>query len=301
MADYVLSCCSTCDLSEEWLDKRNVRYVYFNYELSGVPYKDDFGKTIEPKRLYERMLAGAGAKTSQVSIGEYIDFFSSILEEGHDVCHVALSSGISGTYNSALEAKKVCEERYPERRVEVIDSLCATSGQGLLIDALVRYRDTGASLDELVSFALERRNHVQTWVLSSDLRFYVMGGRVSRTAGLVGGALKICVIMTLDKNGRLAPRLKVRTTKRAIHRLVEVMEFLGENGKAYDQPVFISHSEDIKDATLLKKAVELNFPNLSEKPLVFPIGATIGCHTGPGTIVLHFWGESREKSDITVL
>ena len=128
MSDFVLSCCSTVDLAEKTLEARDIKYVYFNYELDGKPCKDDFGRTNSPAELYAKMLAGADAKTSQVSTGDYVEHFEKFLSQGLDVLHATLSSGISGTYNSAVAAKNLLAEKYPERKIVIIDSLAASDG-----------------------------------------------------------------------------------------------------------------------------------------------------------------------------
>lgn len=131
MAEYCISCCSTADLTKEYFDKRGIRYVCFHYELGGTDYLDDLGQTMPPAELYRRMLAGEDVKTSQVSIGEYADFFRKIFDEGKDILHLTLSSGISGSYNSACIAAEQVREEYPNRKIYVVDSLAASSGYGL--------------------------------------------------------------------------------------------------------------------------------------------------------------------------
>ena len=157
MSDYVLSCCSTADVTRELLEERGIAYVYFNYQLDGQMLKDDFGQTNSPAQLYSKMLAGADAKTSQVSVGEYITHFEKFLTQGKDVLHVTLSSGISGTYGSACAARDQLAEKYPDRKIVIVDSLCASAGYGLLMDRLADLRDTGMGIDELAAWAEEHR------------------------------------------------------------------------------------------------------------------------------------------------
>ncbi|MDD6601307.1 DegV family protein, partial [Parafannyhessea umbonata] len=132
MSDYILSCCSTVDVTENFLRSRDIEYVYFNYNIDGEACRDDFGRTNSPAQLYARMLAGADVVTSQVSVGEYQEFWRPFLDAGKDVLHVTLSSGISGTYNSACTARDLLKDEYPNRKILVVDSLCASSGYGML-------------------------------------------------------------------------------------------------------------------------------------------------------------------------
>ena len=293
MPGYVLSCCSTADVTRDWLEARDIKYLFFNYYLDGKVCKDDFGATNPPAQLYAKMLAGADAKTSQISAGDYMAHFEKYLSAGQDVVHVTLSSGISGTYNSACAARDQLAEKYPDRHVYVVDSLAASSGYGLLMDKLAELRDSGMGAAELAAWAEEHKNEVQHWFFSSDLTFFIRGGRISKAAGLVGGMLKICPVMDVAPDGSLAVKEKIRTKAKAINRVVEKMEELAEGGLDYSGKCYISQSECKADALEVAARVEERFPKLDGKVEVFPIGATIGVHTGPGTVALFFWGKKR--------
>ena len=293
MPGYVLSCCSTVDLTRDWLEGRDIKYLYFNYYLNGEMCKDDFGATNSPAQLYAKMLAGADAKTSQISAGDYMAHFEQFLAKGKDVLHVTLSTGISGTYNSACAARDQLAEKYPDRKVIVIDSLAASAGFGLLVDKLADLRDSGMGIDELAAWAEDHKHEVQHWFFSSDLTFFVRGGRISKAAGLVGGMLKICPVMDVEPDGSLAVKEKIRTKAKAVNRVVEKMEELAEGGLDYSGKCFISQSECIDDAREVARRIEEKFPKLDGRAEIFPIGATIGVHTGPGTVALFFWGQRR--------
>lgn len=293
MSGFVLSCCSTVDLTAEALEARDIKYVYFNYELDGKPCKDDFGRTNSPSELYKRMLAGAGAKTSQVSTGDYVEHFEKFLSQGLDVLHATLSSGISGTYNSAVAAQRLLAEKYPERKVVIVDSLAASAGYGLFVDRLADLRDEGMGIDELAAWGLEHRLEVQHWFFSTDLTFFIRGGRISKAAGVVGGLLKICPMMDVEPDGSLAVKEKIRTKQRAIKRDLQLMEELAQGGLDYSGKVFISNSECADDARAVASEIEAAFKKIDGPVRINDIGATIGCHTGPGTVALFFWGKPR--------
>ena len=293
MAEYSISCCSTADLTKEYFDKRGIRYVCFHYELGGTDYLDDLGQTMPPAELYRRMLAGEDVKTSQVSIGEYADFFRKIFDEGKDILHLTLSSGISGSYNSACIAAEQVREEYPNRKIYVVDSLAASSGYGLLVDTLADRKDAGESIDELYAWVCENKKKLQHWFFTSDLTFFIRGGRVSKAAGFFGGMLGICPLLNVDYEGRLTAREKVRTKKKVIQRIVQKMEENAEGGLAYSGKCYICQSECMDDAKAVAMLVESRFPNLNGKVEIYPIGATIGSHTGPGTVALFFWGKER--------
>ena len=293
MASYVLSGCSSADLSKEHFERIGVKYICMHFTLDGVVYADDLGQSMPADEMYARMAKGASTSTSQISIGEYVDYFSAFCEQGLDIVHVSLSSGISGTYGSASNAALIVKERYPEREIYVIDSLGASSGYGLLMDALADRRDEGYDIDRLKVWAIENRLHVHHWFFSTDLSFYVKGGRISKASGLVGTLLRICPLLNMDNLGRLIPREKIRTKKKVIARIVEKMEEHAADGLQYSGKCFISMSACMEDARAVADLVEERFPRLNGKVLINSIGTTIGSHTGPGTVALFFFGDER--------
>ena len=290
---FVLSCCSTVDLTNEIMEQRDIRYVHFNYSMDGVQHKDDMGQTVSMKEFYDAMVAGAEVRTAQVNVDEYIQFFTPFLEAGRDVLHVTLSSGISGSYNSARLAADMLREKFPERKICIVDSLGASSGSGLLTVTLADLRDRGMSIDEVYAWALENRLHVHHWFYSSDLTFYVRGGRVTKAAGWFGTVLKICPVLNMDNLGRLIPRFKVRGKQKALQELLHQMEQHAAGGENYSGRCFICQSDCEDDARKLAAAVEERFPHIDGRVQVFPIGPTIGSHTGPGTAALFFFGDER--------
>ena len=295
MGDYVLSCCSTADLSKERFEKRQIQYVCFHFELGGKEYLDDLGVSVPPEELYRRMIAGEDTKTSQVSVGDYEALFEKNLKDGKDILHVTLSSGISGTYNSACVARDELKERYPDRKIYVVDSLAASSGYGLLMETLADLRDSGMGIDELYRWAEENKLKLHHWFFSTDLTFFIKGGRVSKTAGFIGSVMNICPLLNVDFEGKLIPREKIRTKKKVIARIVEQMETNAQDGLDYSGKCFLSHSLCQEDAEAVAALVEEKFKKLNGKVEIFPIGATIGSHTGPGTVALFFWGNKREN------
>lgn len=293
MPDYILSCCSTLDLTKEHLTEKNINFIPFHFFINETHYYDDLGQTLPSEKLYEAMRAGADVKTSQVNSDEFTAYFTPFLEQGKDILHVSMSSGISGVYNSAMIAKKELEEKFPERKIYVIDSLAASAGYGLLMDKLADLKNSGMSIDKLKDFAENNKLKVWHWFTSTDLTFYIKGGRVSKTAGFFGGLLKICPVLNVDKNGKLNAVTKVRTKQKSITELLNKMVECAENGENYSGKCFISQSDCYEDAKMLANLIEEKFKNLDGKVLINNIGPTIGSHTGPGTIALFFWGKER--------
>lgn len=295
MAKYVLSCCSTADLSEEHFKERDISYICFHYMLDGKQYADDLGKSMPFDEFYRRMAEGAETRTSQVNADEFTEYFKGFLDAGLDVLHVSLSSGISGAVNSANIARQELQEKYPDRKIYVVDSLGASSGYGLFMDKLADLRDGGMDIDALRDWAEENKLNLHHWFFSTDLTFYVKGGRISKVSGWFGTMLKICPLLNMDDLGRLIPRFKVRGKNKVTHLIVDQMREHAQNGTDYDGKCYISMSACDEDAQAVASMVEQNFPKLNGKVLINSIGTTIGSHTGPGTVALFFWGDRRER------
>lgn len=293
MSEYVLSCCSTADLTKEHFERRNIQYICFHCFLNGKQYPDDLGQTIPFPQFYKAMQDGAKTSTSQINVSEYLAYFTEILSQGKDVLHVSLSSGLSGSVQSARTAAEMAREQFPDRKLYVIDSLAAASGFGLLMDKLADLRDEGKTIDEVRDWVEENKKKMHHWFFSTDLTFFVKGGRVSKTAGVVGGMLNICPLMNVDKEGHLTVRKKCIGKKKVLSEIVTRMEECAEGRKDYSGKCYICHSACIDDAETLANTVEAHFPKLDGRVEIYDIGTTIGSHTGPGTVALFFWGDER--------
>ena len=293
MADYVLSCCSTADLTKEHFEKRNIKYTCFHFEIDGEQYMDDLGESMDIHEFYGRMAKGSMTKTSQVNVNEFVTYFDEFLKEGKDIIHLSLSSGISGAVNSAMIARDDLQEKSPDRKIYVIDSLAASSGFGLLMDILADMRDEGKTIDELKEYVENNRLYIHHWFFTTNLTYLVRGGRVSRTAGFVGNLLNICPLLNVNDEGKLIPREKIRTPKKVIKAAVEKMKQHALNGADYDGKCYISQSDCMEYAKAEAALIEEAFPKLKGKIEIYDIGTTIGSHTGPGTVALFFVGHDK--------
>ena len=291
--NYVLSCCSTADLTDEQFEARSIHDICFHFELGGKSYMDDLGKSIPFDEFYKRMEQGEDTKTSQINAEEFEQYFEPFLQEGKDILHVCLSSGISGVMNSACIARDILAEKYPDRKIYIVDSLAASAGYGLLMDRLADLRDDGMTIDELRDWAEANKLHLRHWFFSSDLTFFIKGGRVSKSAGTIGNLLNICPLLDVNSEGKLIPRFKIRGKRKVIREIVAKMEEDAENGLDYNGKCFISQSACYEDAKAVADLIEARFPNLNGKVVINNIGTTIGSHTGPGTVALFFWGSER--------
>lgn len=295
MNKYVLSCCSVVDLSPEHLKNRDISFVPFHYYMNGTEHIDDMGQTVSSKDFYDSMAEGAEVSTSQVNVTEYTNYFEGFLSQGLDVLHIALSSGLSGSCNSARIAAEVLKEKYPDRKLYIVDSLAASAGNGLLVDTLADRRDAGEDIDSLYHWVEEHKLEMHHWFTASDLTWFVKGGRISKAAGWFGTVLKICPVLNVDNQGRLIPRFKIRGKNNVLKELVNQMEEHAEGGKNYSGKCFISHSACLEDAQKVAADVQKRFPHLNGEISIYNIGTTIGCHSGPGTVALFFWGDARQN------
>ena len=295
MGNFVLCCDSTADLAKEHFERRDIHYVCFHFFLDGKEYYDDLGQSVPFDQFYQAMADGAEMSTSQVNVDEYINFWKPMLEDGKDILHLCLSSGISGTINSAMNAADILSEDFPDRKIYVVDSLGASSGYGLIMETLADKRDEGMDLEELHAWVEEHKLNMHHWFFSTDLTFFVKGGRISKASGWFGGMLNICPLMNMDNEGHLVPRFKIPGKKKVTREIVKKMGEFADNGYDYSGKCFISNAGCYDDARAVADLIEEQFPNLNGKVVINSVGTTIGSHTGPGTVALFFWGLKREN------
>ena len=291
---YTITCCSTADMPASYMEEHAIPYACFHFHLNGKEYADDLGASIPFEEFYRQIDEGAMPTTAQINPEEYEALFLPILKEGRDICHLTLSSGISGSINSARIAAANLMEEYPERKIIVIDSLCASVGYGLLVDTALTLQKEGMDLDTLADWLIKNRTKLHHWFTTSDLTHLRRGGRVSASAAFFGNMLGICPIMQVSRTGTLIPQDKCRGSKKALRELKDRMVRYAQDGPAYKGKCFIGHSARPQEAQYLAGLIEEAFPQLAGKILITSIGTVIGSHTGPGTVVVAFWGGERE-------
>jgi DegV family protein with EDD domain len=294
MKHFALTCCSTADMPPEFFSANDIPFASFHFILDGKEYPDDLGQSMPFAVFYRKIAEGAAPTTSQVNAEDYESMWRPLLEKG-DVLHITLSSGISGTINSAEVARESLLRAFPGRRLVIVDSLGASSGYGLLVAEACRLRDAGGTLDETRDWLEKNKLRLHHWFFSTDLSSYVRGGRVSKAAGVFGTLLKICPLLNMNTLGELIPREKIRTKKKVISEIVERMVRHAENGPDYSGKCYISHSDCCGDARAVADLIEARFPKLDGKVLINSVGTVIGAHTGPGTVALFFFGDERVK------
>ena len=293
MRKFTLTCCSTADMPLEFFKEREIPYVCFHYNIDGVEYADDLGVSMPFDEFYKKISDGASPTTSQVTVGQFIDMFEPLLKEGQDIIHISLSSGLSGSYASACIARDELAEKYPERKLFIIDSLGASSGYGLLVTLAADRRDAGDDIETARDYIEDIKLNIHHWFFSTDLTIYYKGGRISKTSQIVGTMLGICPLLNMDDGGHLIPREKIRGKKNVINAMVERMFEHAEGGKGYSGRCYISNSACFEDARTVADLIEAGFKKLDGKVLINSVGTVIGSHTGPGTVALFFVGDKR--------
>ena len=231
---FTLSCCSTVDLPYSYMESRDIPVLFYTYVVDGVEYDDDMGRDPEAlPRFYRFIQEGKLPQTSQINVATYTAFFEELLRKG-DLLHIAFTSGQSGSVHNALLAAEELRQKYPDRKLIVIDSLCSSAGYGLLVDSAADMRDAGHSLDEVAQWVLDNRNRVHHQFFSSNMTQFRRTGRVSGAAATVATVLNICPIMRLDDTGSIKAYSKVRGKKKAVEVTVDTMEQCAEGGRDYD-------------------------------------------------------------------
>ena len=292
---FTLSCCSTVDLPYSYMADRDIPVLFYTYVVDGREYVDDMGRDPEAlPRFYRFLEEGKLPQTSQINVGTYLTFFEKLLQKG-DLLHIAFTSGQSGSVHNAMLAAKELQEKYPERKLIVIDSLCSSSGYGMLVDTVADLRDEGKSIEEAAQWVRENRNTVHHQFFSSNMTQFRRTGRVSGAAAMVATIMSICPIMRLDDAGAIKAYGKVRGKKKAVETTIEAMAKHAQGGENYDKRCYVCHSQCPEDAQMLIDGLEARFPRIKGKIRLCDIGTIIGSHSGPGTVAVFFYGDERPK------
>ena len=289
MKEFIITTDTTCDLPEDYIKKHKVRVIPLYYSFGDVVYGDK--TNLEPKEFYDKMRDGAMPTTMAVNPDSALDVFSSLLDEGYDILHIAFSSALSGSCSVATTvARDLCEERQGAN-IRVVDSLCASLGEGLLIHKAVKMKEEGQSIDEVVDWLENNKLNLCHIFTVDDLHHLHKGGRVSKTTAIIGSLINVKPVLHVDNEGRLVPLNNVRGRKKALNSLVDQMEKRLPGFENKNDIVFISHGDSREDAEYVASIIKdrLGIENF----LINYVSPTIGSHSGPGTIALFFMGKQR--------
>ncbi|NLL91263.1 MAG: DegV family protein [Ruminococcaceae bacterium] len=290
MNKYMIFTESTTDLGNDMIKSLGIQVVPLTFTIGGVDHKEmaEEGEMTYSK-FYERLRNGEMSSTSQVNVSEFEDAFSPFLEDGYDILHLAFSSGLSGTCDSAKAAAEKLGKKYPERKIIVVDTLAASLGQGLLVWHAVQMKNEGSAIEKTADWLEKNKLNLAHWFTVDDLVFLKRGGRLSGAVALIGTVLGIKPVLHVDNDGHLINVSKIRGRKNSLNALVNK---LGETGiKPKNQMIFVSHGDCIEDAEYVAKEIRRKYG--TSKFYINFIGPVIGSHSGPGTVALFFLAEKR--------
>lgn len=278
---------SSCDLDRNLLNEENVEIIPIYVSHDGKDYKD--GVDITPEEIYQGMRNGKVYKTAQVTVHDFETVFEKFASQGLDILHLSFSSGLSGTYGAAVLAADMVKEKYPNIRLEVVDTKASVNGLGLIVLDVLAARREGADMDQLLELLEDRIRRIEHIFTVADLDYLFRGGRLSKGAAVVGNMLNIQPILRVDEEGKLQQMDKVRGRKKLFNRILAIME---EKADDLDkQTIALSHCDDEEEAQKLVEAIREKFG--STEFVVNMMGAAIGAHTGPGTICVFFYNSKK--------
>ena len=289
MKDFVITTDTTCDLPKEYLKQHNIKVAPLYFSFDNIIYGDK--NDMEPKEFYDKMRSGIMPTTMAVNPDTAKNIFTDLLDKGYDILHIAFSSALSGSCSVAeTVARDLCDE-IPGAKIKVIDSLCASLGEGLLVHKAVKMKEEGKSLDEIVDWLDNNKLNLCHIFTVDDLHHLHRGGRVSKTTAIIGTLVHVKPVLHVNNEGHLIPLNNVRGRKKALIALVDQMEKRLSGFEDKNDTVFISHGDCITDAEYVASLIKERFG--INDILINLVSPTIGTHSGPGTIALFFMGSPR--------
>lgn len=289
MKEYIITTDNNSDLPESFYKEHGLGCTYLSYSIDGKNYTHE--NFLSDHEFYEKMRNGAMPTTAQVNPEDVKLMMKPYLEAGKDILHIAFSSGLSGTYNSTRIAAEELTEEYPDRKIIVVDSLGASLGQGLLVYLAQMKKEAGEDMEAVAKWTQENRNNMIHLFTVDDLFHLHRGGRVSKTTAIVGSMLNIKPVLHVDSEGKLTALGKIRGRKKALLELTKLMDKkIGKYADTCDT-IFVSHGDCEEEAKFVVEKVKEKYP--IKTVLINNVGATIGAHSGPGTVALFFVGEEK--------
>ena len=284
---YIISTDSTADLPLSYIKDHAIAIQFLSYTFGDTVY--GAGNQMDPHSFYERMRAGEMPTTNACIPAEVQNNFEAYLKEGYDILHISFSSGLSASYNNARIAAEELAEQYPERKIVLVDSLCASMGQGLLVHYAVTMKEDGKSLEEVADWLENNKLHLCHQFTVNDLFHLHRGGRVSKATAILGTLINVKPVLHVDDEGHLTAVCNVRGRKKSLLKLVDIMESQIDGYE--NNIVFISHGDCQEDAEFVAAQVRerLGIQNI----LIDYVSPTIGAHSGPGTVALFYLGKTR--------
>ncbi|MBD5131450.1 MAG: DegV family protein [Clostridiales bacterium] len=286
--DFIIATDSTSDLTKEQLREMDIVSCELLYFVNDVMYGDSDANQLKFNQFYDAMRLGARTSTSMVNEQTAKDFLENLLSDGKNVLYLAFDSALSGTYENF---KRVADELNAthENKVYVVDSKCASGGEGLFVTLVNDKRMSGATFEETCTYADEVRDRVLHYFVVDNLKYLARGGRLSKGSAFFGNMLNIKPVLHVDEIGRLVPIKKVSGRVKSLRMLVEKME---DRYNRESETVYITHGDCFDDAKFVADAITEKF---GITPKIMPLSFVIGSHSGPGTVALFFTGDNRAE------
>ena len=290
MSEFVIMTDSSCDLPAKLAEEMELTVLPLYVDVDGQVYANYLDeREIAFSKIYAKLRTKCPAKTSAVNMNDFLELMERLLAAGKDVLYIGFSSGLSGTYNAGAMAARELSEKYPERKIYAVDSLCASMGQGLLVYLAWQEKQKGRTIEQVRDFVEDNKLHLCHWFTIDDLMFLKRGGRISGATAIVGSMLSIKPVMHVDNDGHLIKVDTARGRKASIKALADRAGALGID--LDKQTVFISHGDCLEEANFLADIMRSRF-NVKNVVISY-VGPVIGAHSGPGTIAMFFLGRER--------
>jgi DegV family protein with EDD domain len=290
MKDFVIMTDSCCDLPIEYINEKNIPYVALTCNYNGKEYIDDFGQTLNQKNFFNDLRQGALPKTSQANSDSFYNKFKEIVDSGKDIIYICVSSGLSGTFNSANIAKNMILDKYSDANIYIVDILTASLGQGLMVMKAYDMKENGATICEIVNYLEDNKQYLNTYITVDDLNHLKRGGRISSTAATVGIVLHIKPILTINLEGKVMPVIKIRGRKKSIVKIADKVQKRIINPE--EQTISICHGDCLDEALKLKDEI---LKRVQVKNVILNyIGPVVGTFGGPGALAVFFMGKERQ-------
>jgi DegV family protein with EDD domain len=290
MRDFVIMTDSCCDLPAQYIKTNAIPFVSLTCHFGEQEYFDDLGKSLDPKTLFDSMRKGAAPKTSQPSVHAFYEAFGEIIKKGKDILYICVSAGLSGTFNSASVARNMILDEKPDARIEIVDTLTASLGQGLMVIKAVEMKAAESRFEEIVNYLEDNKQRLNTYITVDDLSHLKRGGRISATAAMIGTVLHIKPVLTINHEGKVIPVIKVKGRKNVINKLAQIVDEKIENPEV--ETIAICHGDVVEEAEKLKSLIleKVKVKNV----LLNYIGPVVGTHGGPGALAVFFFGKNRQ-------
>lgn len=290
MRDFEIFTDSCCDLPIEFIREKNIKFARLTCSYEDKQYFDDFGQSLTHKKFFQDLRNGVTPLSSQPSVEEFYGKFKAFADEDKDIIYICVSTGLSGTENSATIAKNMILEEYPKIRISIVNVLTASLGQGLMVIKALEMKEAGKTHDEIVQYIENIKQKLNTYMTVDDLRHLKRGGRLSSAAAMIGIVLHIKPILTINNEGKVMPVFKVKGRKSSINKLVEIIAERIEAPE--EQTIAICHGDCIEEALKLKEGI-LKAVKVKDVMINYT-GPAVGTHGGPGNLAIFFMGKERQ-------